>query len=89
MIMCIPYKHKPFVIRSTLESFFFTPYSAKRNCSDFGLCSKGADFRKLLKSCMKSFPYFTATVTAGHILHVTIKAELNPVDSEITSISSK
>jgi hypothetical protein len=38
---------------------------------------------------MKGFSSLTATVTAGHILQGTIKAEFNPVTSETTSKSLK
>ena len=38
---------------------------------------------------MKGLASLTATITAGHMLHGTIKAELNPSTSETTSKSFK
>lgn len=74
-------------MRLLLKTLVSTPFSFNRDCSAFMYCSKGIDFRKLLKNWMKGLSSLTATFTAGHILQGTIKAELTPATWESTSRS--
>jgi hypothetical protein len=72
-----------------LNTLVLTPFSLSRDRSASRYSSKGADFTGLLKKRINGLFSRTATVTAGHRLQGTIRAERSPAASETTSRSSK